>query len=149
MKIAIGSDHAGYALKDRLKEHMQEKGLEVIDCGGFAPEEIHYPVIGEKVARMVVDGEVTYGILICGTGVGISLAANKVPGIRCVVCSEPYSAKLARQHNDANMLSMGARVIGSELAVMILDEFLAAEHEGGNHPIRVAMIKDIETKYNK
>ena len=109
-------------------------------------ESCDYPVYGEKVGRAVAAGDVDFGIVICGTGLGISLAANKVRGIRAVVCSEPYTARLARQHNDANVLAFGARVIGIELAKMIVDEFLSAKFEGGRHQRRVDMIMDIEKR---
>lgn len=149
MKIAIGSDHAGYTLKDHLAQHLRELGHTVEDKGGFAPNPCDYPVSGEAVANAVAAGECELGVAICGTGVGISISANKVPGIRCVVCSEPYSAKLSRQHNNANVLALGARVVGDELAVMILDEFLNAEFEGGRHARRVGLIMDIEHKHLK
>ncbi len=112
------------------------------------PESCNYPEFGEKVGRAVVSGEVDCGILICGTGVGISLAANKVKGVRAVVCSEPYSAKLSKQHNNTNILAFGARVVGIELAKMIIDEWLGAEFEGGRHQTRVDMIMAIENKDN-
>lgn len=149
MKIAIGSDHAGYELKDYLSRHMATRGITVTDLGGFKPEAIDYPVAGLRVAQAVAQGQYDLGVLICGTGVGISLAANKVPGIRAVVCSEPYSAKLSRVHNDSNILSLGARVVGEELAVMILDEWLNASFEGGRHQRRVDLITDIEKQYSK
>lgn len=146
MKIAIGSDHAGYQLKAFLTEYIQSQGHHCENLGGFAPERIDYPVAGERVARAVASGEYDKGVLICGSGVGISIAANKVPGIRTVVCSEPYSAKMAREHNDANILAMGERVVGQELAAMILDAFLQAEFEGGRHAKRVALITEIENR---
>lgn len=149
MKIGIGSDHAGYELKDILTQYMQEKGIEVVDFGGTAPDPIDYPIPGEAVANAVAAGEVDRGVLICGTGFGISLAANKVPGIRCCVCSEPYTAMLSRQHNNSNMLSMGARVVGSELAKMILDTWLDGQFEGGRHERRIDMVMAIEKKHFK
>ena len=127
---------------------MVEKGYEVINYGTNTPESCNYPEFGEKVGRAVVSGEVDCGILICGTGVGISLAANKVKGVRAVVCSEPYSAKLSKQHNNTNILAFGARVVGIELAKMIIDEWLGAEFEGGRHQTRVDMIMAIENKDN-
>lgn len=144
MKIAIGSDHAGYELKDFLKKHMEEKGLVVTDLGGHAPEAIDYPLVGQRVAAGVVAGEYDLGVLICGTGVGISIAANKVRGVRAVVCSEPYSAVMARRHNNSNILALGARVVGTELAAMILDQWLAAEFEGGRHARRVGLMEETE-----
>lgn len=149
MKIAIGSDHAGYKLKAHLKNYLEENNIEYHDFGGYEPERIDYPLAGEAVADAVAGGEYDRGILICGSGVGISIAANKVPGIRAVVCSEPYSALLSREHNDSNVLCMGERVVGSELAVMILRTWLAGEYEGGRHQKRVDLIAQIEKKHSK
>lgn len=146
MKLAIGSDHVGLELKPVIIEYLKELGHEVEDFGPFTPERADYPVYGKKVAEEVVKGNFDLGILICGTGVGISIAANKVKGIRAVVCSEPYSAKLSREHNNTNILAFGARVIGSELAKMIVKEWLDAEFEGGRHGNRVNMIGDIENE---
>ncbi len=144
MKIAFGSDHAGYELKETLMTHAKARGFSCENLGGFAPESIDYPLAGERVAKAVAAGEYDRGVLVCGSGVGISISANKVKGIRAVVCSEPYSAKMAREHNDANVLAMGERVVGPELAIMILDTFLDANFEGGRHAQRVEMIKEIE-----
>ena len=146
MKIGIGNDHAALEMKNQVMEYLEEKGYEVINYGTNTPESCNYPEFGEKVGRAVVSGEVDCGILICGTGVGISLAANKVKGVRAVVCSEPYSAKLSKQHNNTNILAFGARVVGIELAKMIIDEWLGAEFEGGRHQTRVDMIMAIEEK---
>lgn len=146
MKIGIGNDHAAVEMKNEVVEYLKEKGLEVVNYGTDTCESCNYPEYGEKVGRAVAEGEVDLGILICGTGVGISLAANKVKGVRAVVCSEPYSAKLSRQHNDTNVLAFGARVIGIEMAKMIIDEWLAAEFMGGRHQTRVDMIMEIEKK---
>jgi ribose 5-phosphate isomerase B len=148
MKIAIGSDHAGYELKEYLTGHLQKRGIEAVNLGGFKPERMDYPVIGERVAGAVARGEYSKGVLICGSGVGISISANKVPGIRAVVCSEPYSAMMSRLHNDSNILAMGERVVGKELAVMILDAWLDTEFEGGRHADRVGLIHGIEEKYS-
>ena len=148
MKIGIGNDHAALEMKIQVMEYLEEKGYEVINYGTNTPESCNYPEFGEKVGRAVVSGEVDCGILICGTGVGISLAANKVKGVRAVVCSEPYSAKLSKQHNNTNILAFGARVVGIELAKMIIDEWLGAEFEGGRHQTRVDMIMAIENKDN-
>lgn len=148
MKIGIGNDHAALEMKNQVMEYLEEKGYEVINYGTNRPESCNYPEFGEKVGRAVVSGEVDCGILICGTGVGISLAANKVKGVRAVVCSEPYSAKLSKQHNNTNILAFGARVVGIELAKMIIDEWLGAEFEGGRHQTRVDMIMAIENKDN-
>lgn len=146
MKIGIGNDHAAVELKNEIVAHLQERGCEVVNFGTDTHESCNYPEYGEKVGRAVASGEVDLGILICGTGVGISLAANKVEGIRAVVCSEPYSAKLSREHNNTNVLAFGARVVGSEMAKMIVDEWLDAEFLGGRHQTRVDMIMAIEKK---
>ena len=144
MKIAIGNDHTALEMKAAIKAHLAEKGYEVLDLGTNSTDSCDYPVYGEKVGRAVVDGEADLGIAICGTGVGISLAANKVKGVRACVCSEPYTAKLSRMHNDSNVLAFGARVVGVELAKMIVDEWLNASFEGGRHQRRVDMLMDIE-----
>ncbi|MDO5146586.1 MAG: ribose 5-phosphate isomerase B [Eubacteriales bacterium] len=146
MKIGIGNDHAALEMKLQIKEFLEEMGHEVVDYGTHTKESCDYPVYGEKVARAVASGEVEQGIVICGTGVGISLAANKVRGIRCVVCSEPYSARLSKEHNNANMLAFGARVIGIEMAKMIVNEWLHAKFLGARHQERVDMIMAIEEK---
>lgn len=146
MKIAIGSDHVGYELKGKVIAHLKEKGIEVKDFGTNSTERTDYPIYGEAVANAVASKEFDKGILICGTGVGISLAANKVNGIRAVVCSEPYSALLSRQHNDTNILAFGARVVGLDLALMIVDTWLSGVYEGGRHARRVQMISDIEER---
>lgn len=146
MRIGIGNDHAALEMKKEIIEYLESKEIEVVNYGTDTPESCNYPEYGEKVGRAVASGEVDLGILICGTGVGISLAANKVKGIRAVVCSEPYSAKLSRQHNNTNVLAFGARVIGTEMAKMIIDEWLSAEFMGGRHQTRVDMIMEIEGK---
>lgn len=144
MKIAIGNDHTAVELKNVIKAYLEEKGYEVINLGTDQNESVDWPVYGAKVGKAVVNKEADLGIAICGTGVGISLAANRVKGVRAVVCSEPYSAKLSRMHNNTNVLCFGARVIGPELAKMIVDEWLNAEFEGGRHLRRVEMLDDIE-----
>ncbi len=144
MKLAIGNDHVAIDMKKEIRAYLEGKGIEVVDVGTDSPERFNYPISGYKVARLVADGEVDGGVLICGTGVGISLAANKVRGIRACVCSEPYTARLSKQHNNANIIAFGARVIGIETAKMIVDEWLAAEYEGGRHQTRVDMITEIE-----
>lgn len=146
MKIAIGCDHVGYELKKRVIDHLTEKGYEVVDFGTDSTERTDYPIYGERAANAVASGECDRGIVICGTGIGISISANKVKGIRCVVCSEPYSALLSRQHNDTNMLAFGSRVVGGDLALMIVDAWLSGEYEGGRHARRVQMISEIENK---
>lgn len=143
-KLAIGNDHVAVDMKNEIMEYVRDKGIEVVNVGTDSSERFNYPISGYKVARMVADGEVDGGILICGTGVGISLSANKVEGIRAVVCSEPYTARLSRQHNNTNIVAFGARVIGIETAKMIVDEWLAAEYEGGRHQVRLDMIDEIQ-----
>ena len=140
MKIAIGSDHVGIELKPIILDYLKELKHEVEDFGTQSKERTDYPIYGEKVAEAVAKGDYDCGIVICGTGVGISIAANKVKGIRAVVCSEPYSAKLSKEHNDTNILAFGSRVIGSELAKMIVKEWLDAKFEGGRHANRVEML---------
>ena len=145
-KIAVGCDHVGYELKGDVIAHLEEKGYEVRDFGTNSSERTDYPIYGEAVGNAVASGEFDGGILICGTGVGISLSANKIKGIRAVVCSEPYSALLSRQHNNTNILAFGARVVGKDLALMIVDAWLSGEFEGGRHQRRVDMIAQIESK---
>lgn len=149
MKIGFGCDHAAVELKTILMEHLKERGFECVDYGAAAGEKVDYPIKGLAVAEAIVKGEIDKGVLICGTGVGISLSANKVPGIRAAVCSEPYTAKLTVEHNNANIIAMGARVVGSELAKMIVDAFFDAEFQGGRHANRIALITDIEKKYSR
>jgi ribose 5-phosphate isomerase B len=144
MKIAIGCDHVGFELKPVIVDHLEELGHEVADYGCCSAERVDYPLYGERVARAVASGECALGVLICGTGIGISIAANKVRGIRAAVCSEPYSARLTRSHNNANIIAFGARVVGSDMAKMIVDEFLNAKYEGGRHQRRIDMISEIE-----
>lgn len=146
MKIAIGNDHSAVELKEIIKEFLQEKGYEVLDLGTNSTESCDYPIYGEMVGRAVTEKRADFGIAICGTGLGISLAANKVKGVRACVCSEPYTAKMSRLHNDANVLCFGARVVGSELAKMITEVWLDTEFEGGRHQRRVDLIMDIENR---
>ena len=146
MKIAIGNDHTAVDLKNTISDYLKELGYEVINLGTDSRESCDYPIYGEKVGRAVANGEADLGIAIRGPGVGISLAANKVKGIRACVCSEPYTAKLSRMHNNSNVLAFGARVVGDELAKMIVKEWLDAEFEGGRHQRRVDMIMEIENK---
>ena len=143
MKVAFACDHAGFALKEAVIAHLKEMGPEVVDFGCYTPERVDYPAQGEKAARAVASGECALGVLICGTGIGISLAANRVHGIRAAVCSESYSAELTRRHNDANMIAFGARVVGEGTACAILDAFFGAKFEGGRHAQRVAMLDEI------
>ncbi|MBQ6470032.1 MAG: ribose 5-phosphate isomerase B [Lachnospiraceae bacterium] len=151
MKIGWGSDHAGVVLKRELMAYMEEKGYENVDYGNYDENDRadDYPEFGRKVGEAVAAGEVEQGVLICGTGIGISLTANKVPGIRAAVCSEPYSAHMAKLHNNANIIAFGARVVGRDLAKMILDEFFDTEFEGGRHQRRVDQIMATEAFYSK
>jgi ribose 5-phosphate isomerase B len=150
MKIGLGCDHGGFNLKIDIKKYLQDKGIECVDFGtDNAVDSVDYPIYGEKVAQAVVNKEVDYGILCCGTGIGISLAANKVPGIRCAVVSDVFSAKMSKAHNNANMLSLGERVLGRGLALEIVQTWLDTEFEGDRHSKRVDMINKIEQKYNK
>lgn len=144
MKIAIGNDHTAVNLKNHITDYLQNKGYEVLNIGTDSTQRTDYPIYGKKVAEKVASGECDFGVLICGTGIGISLAANKVKGIRAAVCSEPYSARLTRQHNNANIIAFGARVVGDAMAEMIVDEFLSTEYEGGRHQKRIDMITAIE-----
>ena len=144
MKLVIGNDHVAVDMKNEIKQYLESRGIEVTDIGTNPTERFNYPVSGYRAARMVADGKADGGVLICGTGVGISLAANKVHGIRACVCSDPYTARLSKQHNNTNIIAFGTRVIGPETAKMIVDEWLNAEYEGGRHQIRVDMIHEIE-----
>lgn len=144
MKIALGNDHAAVELKQEILEYLQEKGHEVIDLGVNSNESCNYPEYGAAVGHAVVDGKADCGVLICGTGVGISIAANKVKGVRAAVCSEPVTARLVKEHNDANIIAFGARIVGNEMAKAIVDAYLGAEFLGGRHQTRVDMISDLE-----
>lgn len=148
MKIAIASDHAGYPLKTSILAFLESQGYEVLDLGTNSTESCDYPVFGEKLGRAVAAGTVERGILICGTGVGIGIAANKVPGVRCVTCSDVYTAEMSREHNDANVLSLGARVIGLGLAEKIVKTWLETEFIGDRHARRVAMLNQINIEAN-
>ena len=144
MRIAIGNDHGGVELKNHLLEYLTGKGYEVVNFGTDSTASCHYPVYAQKVANAVVSGEFDYGILICGTGIGISISANKIKGVRCALCSEPVSARLSREHNNANILAMGARTIGPVLAEGIVDTFLTTDFQGGRHAVRVGLIAELE-----
>ena len=144
--IAIGSDHGGFALKQDVMKHLTELGLEYKDYGTYTEDSCDYPVYGEAVARAVANGEADKGIVICGTGIGISITANKVKGIRAALCGDCFSAEFTRRPNDANVLAMGARVTGSGLALKIVDTFLNTEFEGGRHAKRIALIAELEEK---
>ena len=142
--IAIACDHAALEMKREIIKLLSARGLEYKDFGTYTEDSCHYPIFGVRAAKAVADGECDRGIVICGTGIGISLAANKIKGIRCALCSDPYSAKMTRAHNDANMLALGARVVGIDLAKMIVETWLDTPFEGGRHQTRVDMISAIE-----
>jgi ribose 5-phosphate isomerase B len=144
MKIAIGYDHVGYILKQDVIEFLAQQNITVIDFGTLSTNRTDYPIYANRVAHSINTNQADLGILICGTGIGISIAANKCQGIRAVVCSDPYSAKLSREHNNTNVLAFGSRVVGSELAKMIINEWLTAKFEGGRHQRRIEQIQLIE-----
>lgn len=143
-KIVLGCDHAALSLKNTVIEHLKKQGYETIDVGTYTEDSCDYPDFGYAAAKKVADGSADKGIVICGTGIGISISANKVKGIRCALCGDLYSAEMTRLHNDANMLAMGARVISPELALQIVDKFLSTPFEGGRHLRRVNKISEIE-----
>jgi len=144
MKIIIGSDHGGIHLKEALKRHLAERGIEVTDAGTYTEESCDYPDIALKVCREITEGKAERGILVCGTGIGMSMAANKVKGIRAALCGDVFSATMSREHNDANVICLGERVLGTGLAVRILDAWLDTEFAGGRHARRVDKIMAIE-----
>ena len=145
MKIVIGCDHAGFSMKDTVIEHIKSRGFECVDVGTYSADSCHYPIYAHRVCEKILSGEAELGILICGTGIGMSIAANKHDGIRAACCSDCFSARLTREHNDANVLCLGQRVLGIGLALDLVDAFLDATYaNSGNHVTRVAMLKDIE-----
>lgn len=146
MKIGLSADHGGLNLKERIKMHLEAKGIEVVDYGTNSTDSVDYPDYGRLLADKVIAMEVDFGIAVCGTGIGIGLAANKVKGIRCANVSDTYSAKMARRHNDCNMISLGERTLGVGLALELVDAFLGAEFEDGRHAIRVNKIVAIENE---
>ena len=146
MKISIGCDHGGVELKNYVREYLKGKGYEVVDFGTHTNASCDYPEYGEKVALSVKNQETELGILICGTGLGMSYVANKVPGIRCAACSDTFSAEMARAHNDANVIAFGARVVGLGLAIKLVNTFLETKFEGGRHQRRVDLINDVEKR---
>jgi ribose 5-phosphate isomerase B len=143
MKIAIASDHGGYRLKDDLRDRLRAQGHEVTDLGGSA-ERSDYPDIAAAVGRAVSDGRAERGVLVCGSGIGVAIAANKVPGVRAATIAEPLSARLFREHNDGNVVCMGERLIGPEMAWEIVQVFLSTDHQGGRHSVRVEQIRELE-----
>ena len=143
MLIAIASDHGGFELKEKVKEHLRERNVKFVDLGTNSTESVDYPVYGKACAEAVASGKAERGIVICGTGIGISMAANKVKGIRCGLCTSVEMAKLTRQHNNANMLAMGGRILETETAFAIVDAFLDTEFEGGRHKRRTYMLDEM------
>ncbi len=144
MKISIGCDHGGFALKEQVAEHLKQLGHEVVDCGTYSTDSCDYPEFGAKAARMVADGQCQRGVVICTTGIGISISANKVKGIRCALCMNTDMAMMTRKHNDANMIAMGAKYVTPQLAFEMVDIFLSTDFEGGRHQIRVDKLMNIE-----
>ena len=144
MKIAIGSDHGGFALKEAVKKHLEAKGAEVEDFGCYSADSVDYAVFGAKVAHCVADGKAQYGVLVCSTGIGISIAANKVKGIRAALCCDAHAAEMTRRHNDANMLAIGAGFTGKNLAERMVEVFLSTDFEGGRHERRVNKLNAIQ-----
>ncbi len=144
MRIALGSDHGGFQLKKEISKHLQSHGMEVLDCGTNSTDSVDYPRYGLAVGQALLKGQVDLGIIICGTGQGIAMAANKLPGIRAAVCAETYSARMAREHNNANVLALGERVTGAGLALDIVDVFLNTNFAGGRHSKRVDLITALE-----
>jgi len=144
MKIAIGSDHAGFRLKEKIKQFLLSKGYEVLDFGTNSTDSTHYPLFAKEVAKAVQEKRADYGILICGSGIGMSITANKFPGIRAALCLNEYMARMSRMHNDANVLCLGDRVVGDELALSIVETWLSTSFEGGRHQERIKLIEEIE-----
>ncbi|WP_457600495.1 ribose 5-phosphate isomerase B [Hydrogenivirga sp.] len=147
MRVAVGSDHAGFPLKEKIKGFLLDRGYEVIDFGTTSRESTHYPLFAKEVALSVQRGEADRGILVCGTGIGMSITANKVNGVRAALCFNEYMARMSRLHNDANVLCLGDRVLGEELALAIVDEWLKTPFEGGRHAKRVELIAEIEKEH--
>jgi len=144
MKVVVGSDHGGFELKEVLKKHLEDKGIDVRDVGAYDTNSVDYPDIAVSACEKVTSGECSWGVLVCGTGIGISIAANKVSGIRCALVGNEYSAEMTKRHNNANMLAFGGRVTGPDLAKNILDAYINAEFEGGRHQKRIDKISAIE-----
>lgn len=146
MKVVIGSDHGGFELKEVLSAHLKEKGFEVLDVGAYDTNSVDYPDIAEKACKKITEGEAAWGVLVCGTGIGISIAANKIKGIRCALVANEYCAEMTKRHNNANMIAFGGRVIGPDLAKNIVNAYISAAFEGGRHQNRVDKITALEEK---
>lgn len=149
MKIALGSDHGGFELKNKIKRNLVDAGHEVVDFGCDSSDSVNYPSFGILVGEAVASGECERGIVICGSGIGISIAANKVKGVRCALVHDTYSAKMTRLHNDTNVLAMGGRIIGDDLAIAIVETWIETGYEGGRHQTRLDMISEYEKKGDK
>jgi ribose 5-phosphate isomerase B len=147
IRVAVGSDHAGFPLKEKVRQYLEGKGYEVEDAGTDSTNSVDYPDFAAKVARRVASGQVSFGVVMCGTGVGVALSANKVPGIRAATCNETLSAHFARSHNNANVLAMGARLVDAAMAERILDTWFRTPFEGGRHGRRIEKISSIEQRY--
>ncbi len=148
IRVAVGSDHAGYPLKERVRQYLERKGFDVEDAGTNSTNSVDYPDFAEKVAGRVASGQVDFGVLMCGTGIGVALSANKVPGVRAATCNETISARFARSHNNANVLAMGGRLVDAATADKILDTWFRTPFEGGRHERRVEKISSIEQRYH-
>ena len=144
MKIVLGSDHGGFYLKEEIARWLEARSIEVVDVGAYNTDSVDYPDISAKAAKEILEGRCERGILVCGTGIGIGIAANKIDGIRAALCHDVYSARKSREHNDANILTLGERVVGIGAALLVVEEWLKAEFEGGRHEKRVAKIKELE-----
>ena len=149
MTVALGCDHAGWELKERLKAWLIQTGHQVLDFGTHSPDSVDYPDYALQVADSVANGKAERGVLVCGTGIGMAMAANKVPGVRAAFCPDPFTARLSRGHNDANVLTLGGRLTGREMAIEILGIWLATPFEGGRHSRRIAKIREAEERYLK
>jgi ribose 5-phosphate isomerase B len=147
MRIAIASEHAGFELKEKLVTHLRGKGISLDDLGARSDQPIDYPAVASDLAERVARGEYTRGILICGTGIGMSIAAGKIPGIRAALCTDPFMARMCREHNDANVLCLGAWITGSRLSIAIVDAYLETRFAGDRHQRRVSQIREIELRY--
>jgi len=144
VKIVLGSDHGGFYLKEEIARWLEARSIEVVDVGAYNTDSVDYPDISAKAAKEILEGRCERGILVCGTGIGIGIAANKIDGIRAALCHDVYSARKSREHNDANILTLGERVVGIGAALLVVEEWLKAEFEGGRHEKRVAKIKELE-----
>lgn len=143
MKIALASDHGGFALKEQIKEHLKNRGFELLDLGTNSEESVDYPLFGKACGEAIASGKAELGIICCGTGIGISIAANKVRGVRCALATNEYMAEMAKKHNDANILALGGRVLNLQEATKIVDTWLDTEFEGGRHQRRVDMLNEM------